>query len=260
MKLYFGKISRKKEKEQITEGYYRSTKDSSWFNGIQPGDYCYTIGGGKIQLWKAKSWGRKSGDDVLEFDIIHNELGINTKKLTAIKYFNLTMELVVLTVRSTAKSKKAFFPIEFSSQFSESLLKDTGTYRKDETFRKIHILATNEMPQSNSTDVQLYKEGDEWKLFHSPFISKGIIVAFKDKTSMLGSGQINKDKTIVKVTSSENAGKKLPADDLSILQMYDLFCCDYKSKEIVATEDASGQEGLLRCAPEVGVRGFWLQS
>ena len=162
MKLFFGKISRKKEKEQITEGYYRATKESSWFNGIQPGDYCFTIGGGKIQLWLAKSWGKKSGDDVLEFEIIHKDLGINTKQLTAIKYFKLTMELVVLTVRSTAKSKKAFFPIkissEFGSEFTESVLKDINTYKKEETFRKVHILSATEKPQDNSTDVQLYKE------------------------------------------------------------------------------------------------------
>ena len=39
-------------------------------------------------------------------------------------------------------------------------------------------------------------------------------------------------------------GKKLVADDLSILQMYDLFCCDYKNKEMVPTEVPSGQEDL----------------
>jgi len=37
MKLYFGKISTQKDKEQITKGYYRAIKESSWFNGIQPG-------------------------------------------------------------------------------------------------------------------------------------------------------------------------------------------------------------------------------
>jgi len=242
MKLYFGKISGKKEKDQISQGYYRATKDSSWFNGIQPDDYCLTIGGGKIQLWKAKSWGKRSGDDVLEFDIIHSNLGINTKQLTAIKYFILTMELVVLTVRSTAKSKKAFFPIEFSRDFSESMLKDIDTYKKSDTFRNIHILTEGQTPQSNSTDLQLFKKNGKWTLYTESFISKDILDAFKDNTGMLASGQINKDKTITKILSPGNAGKKLPADDLSILQMYDLFCCDYKSKEIVSAEDTSGQD------------------
>jgi len=242
MKLFFGKISNKKENNQIYQGYYRATKDSSWFNGIQPDDYCYTIGGGKIQLWKAKSWGKKSGDDVLEFDIIHDNLEINTKQLTAIKYFKLTMELVVLTVRSTAKSKKAFFPIVFDAEFNEVMLKDINTYKKDGTFRKTHILSPNENPQKGSTDLQLFKKDGAWKLFADSFISKEIIEAFKDNTGMQNSGQVNKDKTIAKVTSAANAGKKLEAEDFSILQMYDLFCCDYKSKEIVFAEDSTVQE------------------
>ena len=57
---------------------------------------------------------------------------------------------------------------------------------------------------------------------------------------MKGSGQVNKDKTIEEIISTDNSGKQLPADELSILQIYDLFCCDYKSKEIVCTaEDTS---------------------
>lgn len=244
MKLYFGKISSKKEKDQITQGYYRATKDSSWFNGIQLGDYCYTIGGGKIQLWQAKSWGKKTGDDVLEFDIIHDDLGINTKQLTAIKYFTLTMELVVLTVRSTAKSKKAFFPIEYSRDFTETILKDIKTYKKDETFRKIHILSASETPLSSGIDLQIFKKDGKWSLFTSSFISQDILAAFKDNTGRQGSGQINKDKTIAKVISAANAGKKLATDELSILQVYDLFCCDYKSKEIVTDEDTTGHEDV----------------
>lgn len=242
MKLFFGKISTKKEKDQITQGYYRATKDSSWFNGIQPGDYCFTIGGGKIQLWQAKSWGKKSGDDVLDFDVIHDDLGINTKQITAIKYFSLTMELVVLTVRSTAKSKKAFFPIEFSRDFTEALLKDINTYKKADTFRRIHILPEGQTPQNNSTDLQLFKKDGAWSLYAGNFISRDILDAFKDNTGMQGSGQINKDKTIAKILDAGNSGKKLPADELSILQMYDLFCCNYKNKEIVTVEDSSGQD------------------
>ncbi|MFA5597541.1 MAG: AAA family ATPase [Pusillimonas sp.] len=244
MKLFFGKISTKKEKDQITQGYYRAPKDSSWFNGIQPGDYCFTIGNGKIQLWKAKSWGKKSGDDVLEFDIIHNDLGINTKQLTAIKYFNLTMELVVLTVRSTAKSKKAFFPIEFSRDFTEVVLKDINTYKNADTFRRIHILSEGQTAQNNSTDLQLFKKDGEWSLHAANFISRDILDAFKDNTGMLGSGQINKDKTITTILDSGNSGKKLSTDELSILQMYDLFCCNYKNKETVTVEDSIRQDEI----------------
>jgi len=185
MRIFFGKISTKKYETQLEEGYYRAPKDSSWFNGIQPGDYSYIIGGGKIQLWKAKEWSKKEGNDILQFEIIHKDLGINTKQLTAIKYFTLTMELVVLTVRSTAKSKKEFFPIEFQSKFTETMLINIDIYRDQNTYRKIHVLDSQSKPSQISDDVQLYKEGSQWKLFNSTFIAKDIISVFKDNTNML---------------------------------------------------------------------------
>ena len=232
MKIFFGKISTKIDPAQIENGYYKAAKESSWFNGIQPGNFSYTVGGGKIQLWQAKEWSKKEGHDILQFDIIHNDLGINTKQLTAIKYFTLTMELIVLSVRSTAKSKKAFFPIEFKSQFTEAMLKDIKTYQNQDTFRKIHILGGSTKPSQSSEDVQLYKEEKQWKLFNSSFITKDVTDAFKDNTNMHGSGQINKDKTIKIITSPLKTGKKLISEELSILQIYDLFCCAYKSKEL----------------------------
>ncbi len=244
MKLFFGKISTKIDKAQIENGYYQAPKESSWFNGIQPGDYSFTIGGGKIQLWQAKEWGKKDGNDILQFDIIHNDLGINTKQLTAIKYFTLSMELVVLTVRSTAKSKKAFFPIEFSTIFDEKMLKDISKYKNPDTYRKIHILDSKNKLTENSEDVQLYKENNQWKLFSSPFITEAIKGVFKDNTNMLGSGQVNKDKTIRIITSLDNSGKNLQAEELSILQIYDLFCCNYKSKEITDTPEDEIKDDL----------------
>ena len=243
MNLFFGKISSKKEKEQIEQGYYRAVKKSSWFNGIEPGDYSFTIGGGKIQLWKAKEWSKKDGDDILQFDIIHNDLKINTKKLTAIKYFDLTMEMVVLTVRSTAMSKKAFFPIPFfKEKFTEQMLLEKTTYTNPKTFRNIHLLGSEIKPDINSSNVQLYLDNKKWRMFSSSFVSSGIIKDFHDNTDMLGSGQKNKDKTIRKVIDPQNNGKILTPDELSILQIYDLFCCDYKRQEIAKSVEEETDE------------------
>ncbi|MDH5719852.1 MAG: AAA family ATPase [Spirochaetia bacterium] len=237
MNLFFGKISKKYDEAQITEGYYKATRESSWFNGIKPGDYSFIIGGGKIQLWKAKEWRTKSGEDILRFDIIHNDLGINTKKLSAIKYFKITMELAVLSVRSTAKSRKAFFPIKYTPSFSEDMLKDINTYKKEDTYRKIHILSSKDKPDSPSDNIQLYKKDDVWQLYASEFIDSSITNSFHDNTPMLGCGQINKDKTISKVIDPKYSGKKIPPNDLSVLQLYDLFCCNYRSKEIIESSD-----------------------
>jgi len=238
MNIFFGKISKTKEKEQIEEGYYRAPKESSWFNGIQPNDYSFIVGGDKIQLWQAQEWTKKDGDDILQFKVIHDNLGITTKHLPAIKYFTLKMELIVLTVRPTASSKMAFFPIEYDFQsFTEDMLTDIATYENENTYRKIHILDTDSMPSEDSIDIQLYKENDQWKLFKSSFISQDIITAFRDNTKMLGHGRSNKDKTITTITSPTNSGRKLSAGELSILQLYDLFCCDYREIEILDPDD-----------------------
>lgn len=245
MNVFFGKISTKVDKDQLSEGYYQAPKDSSWFNGIQLGDYSFIIGGDKIQLWQAREWNKKEGNDILQFDIIHSDLGIKTKQFTAIKYFMLSMELVVLTVRSTAKSKKAFFPIEFKSNFSEAILKDVSTYSDDETYRDVHLVASNNKPSENSKNIQLYKEGTIWKLFPSSFISKNITDKFHDNTNMVGSGQPNKDKTIKIIVSADNSeGKSFLPSELSILQIYDLFCCSYKNKEISDVPEDEMQDEL----------------
>jgi len=56
MNLFFGKISKKYDTKQIEEGYYEAPKNSSWFGDIKIGDFCYIIGGDKIQFWKAREW------------------------------------------------------------------------------------------------------------------------------------------------------------------------------------------------------------
>ncbi|MBN2286036.1 MAG: hypothetical protein JXI43_06285, partial [Tissierellales bacterium] len=238
MNIFFGKISSKREKAQIAEGYYRAPKKCSWFNGLDVGDYALIIGGGKVQLWQAEEWTQKDGDDILQFKIIHDNLGITTKQLPAIKYFTLTMDLIVKTVRMTAQEKKAFFPIEYDADiFTEDMLKNADIYKDDDTYRKIHILDSNDKPTEDSKDLQLYKENAKWRLFNSPFISQELIDSFQDNTNMLGNGQVRKDNTINIVISPANSGKKLSADELSILEMYDLFCCDYKEKGITVPDE-----------------------
>lgn len=232
MNLYFGKISSKKEVEQLEQGYYRAKKESSWFNDIKPGDYSYIIGGGKIQLWKADKWSKKGGDDILEFEIVNSDLGINTKHLTAIKYFDLTMELTVLVVRSTAKSKKAFFPIYYSKDFNEEMLINPITYNDPTLYRNIYLSENEIFPGGLENDLILYRKDDSWNLVYKDFIDTPIISTFTDNTFMIGKGQPNKDNTIKKIINENNWQKKFSPDELSILQFYDLFCCSYQQKEI----------------------------
>ncbi|GEM_PF-466634 len=229
MKIFIGKISRKHKINQIKEGFYEAPKESTWFNGIDIGDYAFVIGAGKIQLWKAEKWNKVRGLDRLEFKKIFSKLPLNTKKLTAFKYFKLNINTIVFPVRSTGKSKKAFFPIDIISDFNEEVLLDRSIYEKEENFRNIKILNDKSEIKENSIHIQIYKENDEYKIYDANFISDSIISSWQDNTKFLGKGSKNKDKTIKKII--KNTGKELTSKKLSILQLYDLFACDYKARK-----------------------------
>lgn len=244
MNLFFGKITNKIDAEQLTLGYY-SVKDGDlgWLNGIQPGDYSYIIGGNKVQLWRAESWNKKNNTEILNFEIIHNDLGINTKQLTAIKNFLLDMNLIVFAVRSTAKSKKAFFKITFDEKFNESVLTDKKTYSNQQIYRKTIVVDNKTQINENSEDIQIYKENGGVFIYNSKFISKEVFKRFQDNTKMIGKGSEFKDKTIKLITESSRT--IFSCDELSILSIYDLFFCDYKEKSIFEeiNETSSESEG-----------------
>ena len=95
MNLFFGKISKNFDAQQIEDGYYISPKGSSWFGNLKIGDYVYLIGGDRIQLWKAKEWGTRNDQECLNFEIIFKKTKLKIKDLVAFKYFYLDMNLVV---------------------------------------------------------------------------------------------------------------------------------------------------------------------
>ena len=132
MRLFFGRISKGNEPRQIEEGYYAAFSSDNWFGDIEINDYAFVIGGDKIQLWKAKAWSKLDRDgrefDRLDFDIIFSDLPLEIKDFVAFKYFKISSELVTKTSRSTGSEKKAFFPIEFDSVFTENILLYKDTY------------------------------------------------------------------------------------------------------------------------------------
>ena len=145
MKIYFGKISTKYDADQIDGGYYQAPKNSTWFNGIELGDYAFVIGGNKIQLWKAKEWGemRDGANDKLDFEILIADTGIETKDLIAFKYFKLSIDLIVKSTRSTGAEKKAFFELEIDPGFTEVNLLDPETYKDQSNYRGILFNVSN---------------------------------------------------------------------------------------------------------------------
>lgn len=247
MNVYFGKISPKIEPEQLSEGYYRSKKGSSWFNGIDIGDYCFMIGANKIQLWKAKEWTIKkeksagvkaeAPDEILKFDILIDDLKIDTAKLTSFIYFKLSMHLIIFSVRSAGSSQKAFFPLQTNPKLTEDILKNIDIYKDQNNYRKTWIFPSKDKLKSSSEDVQLYLDNEEWKVQEPSFVEGHPFEEFRDNSSHIGQGQIRKDTTLLFVTNKGNWEKPISANDLSILNIYDAFCCNYKQKNEIDEED-----------------------
>lgn len=228
MNVFFGKISDKVETKQLTDGYYRAKRDSSWFNGIDIGDYCFMIGGKKIQLWKARQWSKRNNDDVLEFDILISDIGINTADLTSFIYFKLTMHLIIFPVRSAGKAGKAFFPIIIKNSLTEEILKNPLTYKDKTNFRKTRILSSEVKINKDAEDIQLYHTDQGWKIVKPMFSNENPFESFVDNTQYIGCGQSNKDKTLKYVEDQASWDTPLEPYQISALNIYDAFCCSYK--------------------------------
>lgn len=227
MKIYFGKISAKYDQNQILEGYYEAPKGSSWFNGLDIGDYAYIIGAGIIQLWKAKEWKKLTdGKDRLYFDIINSDLGITIEQFVAFKLFYLDTALIVKTTRSTAVEQKAFFPIKTEDYNIE----DFSLFEDESNFRKIYNRLSLENIDFQSKDIQLYFENDILKLFAIEFADQSLVDRFDGKIiKKLGNGSKNKDKVIRYILLNKLHVKSL--DQIKIQHIYDTFLCRYVEKK-----------------------------
>lgn len=224
MKIFFGKISQKMYPEQIELGYYKAPRNSSWYNGIEIGDYAYIIGGAKIQLWEAKKWNK----DQLDFNIINDDLEISTKHLISFKYFKLTIDLIVKSTRSTGKEYKAFFELEVDPAFSKKDLINPETYKDPSNYRKITTFNHNNKVIPNSLNLQVQFKRDN-SLFLHPIknCDDEIIKRFRDNTKHIGYGQAQKDKTLSVLKAISNTNSDL-SNEITIKDLYDACMCHYK--------------------------------
>jgi hypothetical protein len=231
MKVFFGKISNKINPDQHRNGFYETDKPSM-FNGIEIGDYCFIIADGKIQLWKAKEW--KNDRKRLDFDILISNTGMNTKRLTALNFFNIKSDFLVITVRS---SSNAFYEIGLAKNIDETVLLDINTYQKEENFRKIVIHESKANCMTESLDVQLYYENEKLNLFPATFIDDNIEKNFVDNTDKIGKGQKNKDSTLMKIKAVDTFPAYFPNWEISLLNLYDAFAVKYTEKSIIEEID-----------------------
>ncbi len=230
MNIFFGKISKKVDVQQIEEGYYLSAKGSSWFGEIAIGDYAYIIGGDKIQLWKAREWGEKDGEECLWFDILNKNLSINLNKFTALDFFKLTPALIVLTSRSARN--KAFFKLDTIKKLSIDYITDSNTYKKSNIYRKIIIHESKTQIKETSIDIQLYYEDDSLKLYQADFFEDIVVQNFRDNLKFGGKGAVRKDNVIKLLKSkSLKPSAEFTNSEISMRSLYDTLFCEYTEKE-----------------------------
>jgi len=230
MNIFFGKISQNFDTLQLQEGYYTAEKGSSWFGELNLEDYVYMIGGGKIQLWKAKKWIDKKEDqkERLSFEIIFDDTNLKVKDLVAFKYFKLSMNLVVKSTRSTASEKKAFFKLEYDQLgLTEEKILNKTTYTLPENFRSIKSFLPDQVTQQDSYNIQIQFENGKLKLLPIKNCDPEIINRFKDNTPFIGRGRSNKDKTLRIAKDIKNMRSAL---DFTINDFFDAFLCDYNAK------------------------------
>lgn len=226
MKIFFGKISDKYDLKQIEDGYYQAPKNSTWFNGIDVGDYAFVIGGNRIQLWKAQKWGQMvdSENARLDFEIISRDTGLKTKDLIAFKFFKLTIDLIVKSTRSTGGERKAFFELEVEPLFSETDLLDSQTFTNPQNFRNIKTFLPGETINLDSYDIQMQFDNGLLKLHPIKNCGENIVSRFKDNTAFIGKGQSQKDKTLSILKATNNIAKPL---NITIKDLYDSCMCKY---------------------------------
>ena len=229
MNIFFGKISQKVDKEQLSGGYYSSDRGSSWFGELQLGDYVYIIGGDKIQFWQAREWGVKNGRESLLFDVLNPDLGINVSQLIALKFLLITKSLMVLTSRSARN--KAFFKLEMIKDISLTELSNALFYKNPELYRTIKIIGQDDIVES-SEDIQLIYKDNKLQLVDADFIENAIKNDFIDNLDKKGKGAKMKDNVL---EFFSNAINNLPATitykQIGLRSFYDTFFCEYTEKD-----------------------------
>jgi 5-methylcytosine-specific restriction protein B len=199
------------------------------------------IGGGKVQLWKAQDWSADSADgaDRLNFEIILPDIGIRPEEFTSIKYFKVTVSLLVKSRRMT--KGRAFFPLELAEPFTEEAMRDIRTYQDTGILRR--ILFFPDLPDSDSCqDIIIYKSGDNLVMKDCPYIEKSIVSNFTDNTALIGTRRM-KDKTL-RFFSQLTERKELSAREMPILNVYDAFCVPYIAKPLEPGDESEEEDDL----------------
>lgn len=238
MRIFFGRIKFTEDNQQIKGAYYE-TYSPMKLGELKEGDYAFMIFGKTIHLWKAKERIDIDGKSRMNFEVIYNDLPMNAQKFAAFKYFQLQSSLIVLSIR---RSPKAFYPIHVAdTAFTEDVLLDRSIYDNDENFREIIVLPSETGIDKNSSDIQLYFDGNEHlNIVKAPFFDQNLFSSFTDNLSKEGLGRKMKDIVLNKIKKGKETRTVYSYDQLPILRMYDALFNEYGTPdeaETVPTDD-----------------------
>lgn len=226
MNLFFGKISKEFDQNQIKEGYYQAPKGSTWFGDLDIGDYVYLVGGDRVQFWQALEWEVHEGADRLRFTVLNPDLGISLNDLIALKFLLLSKALFVLTSRS---SPKAFHRLVLLRDLSPEQLANSVLYQDENIYRCINIVQQNEI-DPDSDNIQIYTTAGKLQLAPGSFYAPDVYSSFCDNLHHLGKGARNKDKAL-QLVNDHIKGKVFSRHELRFRNFYDAFFCTYTGRK-----------------------------
>lgn len=230
MQVFFGRINEKQNPtDQFTKGYYHAKKGTSYFGKlnnfgptIKESVYVFMIATNSIELWKVSQWGKN------QQELLFTKTGVDLDNMSrawfaAFKFFYLDLDLIIFTTRRPYK--KAFFKLRIDDMFTEAMLLNPASYSNYDNYRNIELC--NTIPSSISRNPVFYKVGEDWKFKSPEFFDNSVSSQFRDNTKNIGRGRPNKDSLLRYISEATPLPKEFTPDELSLLNIYDIFFCDY---------------------------------
>ncbi len=163
MKIYLGKISEQNGVQLEQNFYAGGDNTSTWYNNMQIGDYVFPIYKGKIsKLWKVKAFGKtpitsnKFSDKSVLFEVVKtfdNEISLSTQ-LCMYSYFDLNLNILNKSSKSTSKEAKGFFEI---TQLPNCPMPNDIDFKDT---RKIVVALENINYSFNDNDIRIKIDND----------------------------------------------------------------------------------------------------
>ena len=193
-KIFFGKFS-KRFPVQVEENYYAGgSKESTWYGGMEVGDFVFPIYQGKVKkLWKVASFDKTPNpinpEGRVNFEVVKEypePIPISTK-FVRYRHFDLDLNLLNKCVKSTASGKVGFFPISIIPSCPDPEDIDFNDSRNifialEKTFKDISFkdgdirVLIDGQSELNIQEIQVYLAGNfsKYETLDSLYLSKNL--------------------------------------------------------------------------------------